>query len=180
MTIHRYRVGPRFPSTSLFLLVIGEQWLFLISFNFFDFFQRDPTEDLIPFSPNCFHKNNLYNTNIFIFKPRAFKKWPQQCASFYWVTQKHGAVQVLACRFMKNGWFFKQLAWFNSPEIGLHFGKKKHKSSQKPLKLFTFAFGWFFSSCAAQDDFQIAVRYRKINFFTFSDTFSIGSDYENF
>ena len=81
---------------------------------------------------------------------------------------------------MKNGKIFKQLAWLNSPELGLHFGIEKHKSRQKkPLMLFMFAFGLFFSSCAAQGNFQIALSYRKIYFFTFSNTFPISSDYEN-
>lgn len=67
----------------------------------------------------------------------------------------------------------------NSPELGLHFGIKNINLGKKSLMLFMFAFGLFFSSCAAPDNFQIAIRYRKIYFFTFSNTFSICSDYEN-
>ena len=68
----------------------------------------------------------------------------------------------------------------NSPELGLHFGIKNINLGKKSLMFFIFAFELFFSSCAAPDNFQIAIRYRKtIYFFTFSNTFSICSGYEN-
>ena len=66
---------------------------------------------------------------------------------------------------------FKQLAWLNSPELGLHFGIKNINLGKKSLMLFMFAFGLFFSSCAVQDNFQNAIRYRIFFFCIFKYIF---------